>query len=165
MTFRHVLSAALLGLVGLAAPALAQTSCSGGGFVADAQVVPPAEIGAIASATQHAWDGGQRLVTVCDLLTEGANFHAEWSLFSGEVDAVHGGICVSLTATNGRIVYSCATPAATAAAFAAAPGTPGDVLRFEQWFDTAQAAPAVVPAPAPAPAPVPAPAPAPALTK
>lgn len=117
----------------LAAPAMAEPDCSGGGYAADALVVPATQIGDIASATQYAWDGGGRVVEVCNLLTEGADFFATWSLFSGEVDSVYPGICVSLTATNGVEWFSCAAPEVVASAFAAAPQTEAGIIRFETW--------------------------------
>lgn len=117
----------------MAAPAMAEPACSGGGYAADALVVPSDAIGEIAASTQYAWDGGSRVVEVCDLLTEGADFFATWSLFSGEVDPVYPGICVSLTSTDGVEWYSCQTSDAVAAAFAAAPQTEAGVLRFEEW--------------------------------
>ncbi len=121
----------------IAAPAMAELECSGGGYAADALVVPTDEIGDITSSTQYAWDGGNGLETVCNLLTEGADFFATWSLFSGEVDTSYPGICVSLTGTDGTEWYSCQTPDAVAAAFAAAPQTEAGVLRFADWSDTA----------------------------
>ncbi len=120
-------------LLCFAAPALAEPSCSGGGYVADAVISPLAEIGTIATATQYAWDGGGRLVNVCNLLTEGADFSATWSIFSGEVDAVYPGICVSLTNSAGVEWFSCQVPDAVTAAFTAPTGTDAAVLRFEAW--------------------------------
>lgn len=117
----------------LAAPALAEPECSGGGYAADALVVPATEIGAIEVSTQYAWDGGGRLVSVCNLLTEGGDFFATWSLFSGEVDAVYPGICVSLTNSTGAEWFSCAPADVVAAAFAAAPQTEEGIIRFETW--------------------------------
>lgn len=117
----------------LAAPAMAEPDCSGGGYAADALVVPIPEIGDIEVATQYAWDGGGRLVDVCNLLTEGADFFATWSLFSGEIDAAYPGICVSLTSTQGVEWFSCATGDVVAAAFAAAPQTEEGIIRFEAW--------------------------------
>ncbi len=116
---------------------MAEPSCSGGGYAADAVIVPIADIGQVGTATQYAWDGGGRLHNVCNLLTEGANFNATWSLFSGEVDSVYPGICVSLTNSAGVEWYSCQTPDAVALAFAAAPGTEAGILRFETWEPTA----------------------------
>ncbi|MBF9043314.1 hypothetical protein HKCCE4037_08250 [Rhodobacterales bacterium HKCCE4037] len=121
-----------LALVCLAAPAFAEPECSGGGYAADALVVPATEIGTVTSATQYAWDGGGRLVNVCNLLTD-SGFFATWSLFSGEVDANYPGICVSLTNDAGEEWYSCQTPDATTAAFDAAAGTDEAILRFEEW--------------------------------
>ncbi|MBY4894983.1 hypothetical protein KUL25_19670 [Rhodobacteraceae bacterium N5(2021)] len=117
----------------LAAPAMAEPDCSGGGYAADALVVPAPEIGDIETSTQYAWDGGGRLVEVCNLLTEGADFFATWSLFSGEIDAVYPGICVSLTNTQGVEWFSCAAADVVAAAFAAAPQTEAGIIRFEAW--------------------------------
>lgn len=117
----------------LAAPAMAEPDCSGGGYAADALVVPDPAIGDIDVATQYAWDGGGRIHDVCNLLTEGADFFATWSLFSGEVDMDYPGICVSLTSTQGVEWFSCQTPDAVAAAFAASPGTDANVLSFEVW--------------------------------
>lgn len=128
-----MLALALPLLAGLATPAAAQTSCSGGTYAGDALVVPDPEIGAITRATQYAWDGGGNLVEVCNLLTEGADFFATWSLFSGEVDLVHPGICVSLTTEAGEQWYSCQGGQAVAAAFGAAGGSEASVLRFEAW--------------------------------
>lgn len=121
----------------LAAPAMAEPSCSGGGYAADALIVPSDAIGAVASSTQYAWDGGGRIVVVCNLLTEGGDFFATWSLFSGEIDTSYPGICVSLTNTDGVEWYSCHTPEAVAAAFAAAPQTEAGILRFEGWSEEA----------------------------
>ena len=116
----------------LAAPAMAEPQCSGGGYAADAVVVPATEIGNVTVATQYAWDGGGRLVDVCNLLTD-SGFFATWSLFSGEVDASYPGICVSLTNDAGEEWFSCQTPEATTAAFAAVAGTEASILRFEEW--------------------------------
>ncbi|WP_224813815.1 hypothetical protein [Hasllibacter sp. MH4015] len=116
-----------------AAPAMAEPDCSGGGYAADALVVPADVIGSIETATQYAWDGGGRLVVVCNLLTEGADFFATWSLFSGEVDTNYPGICVSLTNDQGVEWYSCQTPEAVSVAFAAVAGTEDSILRFEDW--------------------------------
>ncbi len=127
------LPATLVTALLMAAPAMAEPACSGGGYAADALVVPIDEIGVIAGSTQYAWDGGGRLVEVCELLTEGADFFATWSLFSGEIDTSYPGICVSLTGATGTEWYSCQTPDAVAAAFAAAPQTEEGVLRFEAW--------------------------------
>ncbi|GAB5448744.1 hypothetical protein [Gymnodinialimonas sp.] len=121
----------------LAAPAMAEPDCSGGGYAADALVVPMPEIGEIEVSTQYAWDGGGRLVEVCNLLTEGGDFFATWSLFSGEIDAVYPGICVSLTSTQGVEWFSCATADVVAAAFAAAPQTEAGIIRFEDWLPQA----------------------------
>lgn len=112
---------------------MAMPGCSDGGYAADALVVPPAEIGDIASSNQYAWDGADDVVSVCELLTEGGDFFATWSIFSGEVDATHAGICVSLTSTLGVEWFSCASPDAVAAAFAAAPQTEEGIIRFETW--------------------------------
>lgn len=117
----------------LAGPAVAEPACSGGGYAADALVVPLDTIGDIESSTQYAWDGGSRIFEVCDLLTEGADFFATWSLFSGEIDTVYPGICVSLTNSGGVEWYSCARPDAVALAFAATAGTEDAILRFETW--------------------------------
>lgn len=118
------------------APALADTACSGGGYVADAVVIPAPEIGTVDVATQYAWDGGGRLHEVCNLLTD-SGFFATWSLFSGEVDRNYPGICVSLTNDQGIEWYSCQTPDAVTAAFAAPTGTDPAILRFEDWQPTA----------------------------
>lgn len=134
MSKRNILPAFALPLVlCLAAPAVAEPDCSGGGYAADALIVPLEEIGTISTATQYAWDGGARLHTVCNLLTEGSDFYATWSLFSGEVDSAYPGICVSLTSATGVEWYSCQTPEAVAVAFAAPEGTEAGVLRFEAW--------------------------------
>lgn len=117
----------------LAAPAMAEPACSGGGYAADALVVPLDTIGDIETSTQYAWDGGSRIFHVCNLLTEGADFFATWSLFSGEIDTVYPGICVSLTNTGGVEWFSCAPGDVVAAAFAAAPGTEEGIIRFEAW--------------------------------
>lgn len=117
----------------LAAPAMAEPECSGGGYAADALVVPTDEVGDIASSTQYAWDGGGRIVNVCNLLTEGADFFATWSLFSGEIDTAYPGICVSLTNASGVEWFSCAGGDIVAAAFAAAPQTEEGIIRFETW--------------------------------
>lgn len=117
----------------LAAPAMAEPDCSGGGYAADALVVPNDNIGEIETSTQYAWDGGSRVVNVCNLLTEGADFFATWSLFSGEVDTVYPGICVSLTNTAGVEWFSCADGDVVAAAFAAAPQTEEGIIRFDVW--------------------------------
>lgn len=117
----------------LAAPAMAEPTCSGGGYAADALVTPTAEVGVIESSTQYAWDGGGRLVNVCNLLTEGADFFATWSLFSGEIDAAHPGICVSLTNTAGDEWFSCVAGDIVAAAFAAPPQTEAGIIRFDVW--------------------------------
>ncbi|WP_341863889.1 hypothetical protein [Gymnodinialimonas sp. 57CJ19] len=117
----------------LAAPAMAEPDCSGGGYAADALVVPDAAIGEISVSTQYAWDGGSRLFEVCNLLTEGGDFFATWSLFSGEIDTAYPGICVSLTNTTGEEWFSCAEPDVVAAAFAAAPQTEEGIIRFDTW--------------------------------
>lgn len=116
----------------LAAPAMAEPQCSGGGYGADAVVVPTESIGNVTTATQYAWDGGGRLHEVCNLLTD-SGFFATWSLFTGEVDANYPGICVSLTNDAGEEWYSCQTPDATTAAFQAETGTDAAILRFEEW--------------------------------
>ncbi|MBL4627242.1 MAG: hypothetical protein JKY00_04275 [Roseicyclus sp.] len=116
-----------------AAPAMAEPDCSAGSYAADALIVPLPEIGDIDTSTQYAWDGGGRVVVVCDLLTEGGDFFATWSLFSGEVDAIYPGICVSLTSRGGVEWFSCQAPDAVDAAFAATPGTEAAILRFEAW--------------------------------
>ncbi|QXT39360.1 hypothetical protein [Gymnodinialimonas ceratoperidinii] len=121
----------------LAAPAMAEPECSGGGYAADALVEPSDAIGAISVSTQYAWDGGSRLVEVCNLLTEGGDFFATWSLFSGEVDEVYPGICVSLTNTSGVEWFSCAPANVVAAAFAAAPQTEEGIIHFVEWSDEA----------------------------
>ncbi|MEX3016535.1 hypothetical protein [Gymnodinialimonas hymeniacidonis] len=128
----RITPALTLAFVCLAAPAMAEPQCSGGGYVADAVVVPATEIGNVTVATQYAWDGGGRLVDVCNLLTD-SGFFATWSLFSGEVDAAYPGICVSLTNDAGEEWFSCQTPEATTAAFNATPGTEEAILRFEEW--------------------------------
>ena len=117
----------------LAAPAMAEPVCSGGGYAADALVVPNDQIGDIETSTQYAWDGGSRVVNVCNLLTEGADFFATWSLFSGEVDTAYPGICVSLTNTSGVEWFSCADGDVVAAAFAAAPQSEAGIIRFDTW--------------------------------
>lgn len=117
----------------LAAPAMAEPDCSGGSYAADALIVPIDEIGDIEVSTQYAWDGGSRLHEVCNLLTEGGDFFATWSLFSGEIDTSYPGICVSLTSAGGEEWYSCAAPDIVAAAFAADPGTEEGIIRFETW--------------------------------
>jgi hypothetical protein len=121
----------------LAAPAMAEPACSGGGYAADALVEPSDAIGEISVSTQYAWDGGSRLVEVCNLLTEGGDFFATWSLFSGEVDEVYPGICVSLTNTSGVEWFSCAPAEVVAAAFAAAPQTEEGIIHFDEWADEA----------------------------
>jgi hypothetical protein len=134
MLTRRLTPALTLVFACLAAPALAEPACSGGGYAADAIVVPADEIGEITVATQYAWDGGSRLFEVCNLLTDGG-FFATWSLFSGEVDADFPGICVSLTNAAGTEWFACQTPEATTAAYGAATGTDEAVLRFEIWDD------------------------------
>lgn len=127
------LPAALFGALLLATPAMAEPDCSGGGYAADALVVPLPEIGDVDVSTQYAWDGGGRIVVVCNLLTEGGDFFATWSLFSGEVDEVYPGICVSLTNASGVEWFSCARPDTVSTAFAAAQGTEDAIIRFEAW--------------------------------
>lgn len=117
----------------LAAPAMAEPDCSGGTYAADALVAPLAEIGAIEASAQYAWDGGGRIVKVCDLLTEGGDFFATWSLYSGEIDTVYPGICVSLTNASGAEWFSCAAPDIVAAAFVAPPRTEEGIIHFEAW--------------------------------
>ncbi len=117
----------------LAAPAMAEPVCSGGGYAADALVVPDPAIGTISVSTQYAWDGGGRLHEVCNLLTEGGDFFATWSLFSGEIDASYPGICVSLTNTDGVEWFSCKTPDAVTAAYDAEVGSESALLRFDAW--------------------------------
>ena len=134
MKIKHITPALALPFVlMMAAPAMAEPSCSGGGYAADALVQPSADIGEITTSTQYAWDGGGRLVDVCNLLTEGGDFFATWSLFSGEVDEVYPGICVSLTNTSGEEWFSCADGDVVAAAFAAAPQTEAGIIRFDEW--------------------------------
>lgn len=136
MNIKHIAPAIALPFALFAtAPAMAEPVCSGGGYAADALIVPSDQIGAIARSTQYAWDGGSRLLEVCNLLTEGGDFFATWSLFSGEVDTSYPGICVSLTNDTGVEWYSCQTPDAVAAAFAAAPQTEEGILRFEGWSE------------------------------
>lgn len=120
--------------VSLAASAAnAATNCSGGRHVADAQVVPPSRMGEALRATQYAWDGGERLVHVCNLFNNGGGFQTFWNLYSGEVDRNFGGICISLTGTNGQDWYSCATTAAVQRAFAAPIGSSASRLHFDDW--------------------------------
>lgn len=133
MTYRTLPALALPFALLLSAPAFAQPACSGGGYAADASIVPTDEVGTITLARQYAWDGGEELVDVCNLLTEGGDFLATWSLFSGEVDATHPGICVSLTNADGTEWFSCQTPDAVALAFAAQTATEASVLRFDTW--------------------------------
>ena len=120
-------------LIVLSTPAWADPVCSGGGYAADALVVPTDEMGALQTARQYAWDGGSGLAEVCELLSDGGDFFATWSLFSGEVDAEYGGICVSLVTVSGAEWYSCRTPDEVAAAFDAAPGTAANTLQFAVW--------------------------------
>jgi hypothetical protein len=136
MRIPPALALSLPAILLLAAPALAEPACSGGGYAADALIVPDPVIGTIDSATQYAWDGGSRLHNVCNLLTEGGDFFATWSLFSGEVDPVYPGICVSLTNSQGVEWFSCQDAAAVTAAFAAQTGTEAAILRFETWQPT-----------------------------
>lgn len=121
----------------LAAPAVAEPDCSEGSYAADALVVPIPEIGDISAASQYAWDGGGRLISVCNLTTQGGDFFATWSLFSGEVDAVYPGICVSLTNAAGVEWYSCAAGDVVTAAFTAASETEEGIIRFETWVSEA----------------------------
>lgn len=117
----------------LSAPAIAEPACSGGGYAADALIVPLPEIGDVERSTQYAWDGGGRVFEVCNLLTEGGDFYATWSLYSGEIDTVYPGICVSLTNSAGVEWFSCVAPDITAAAFAAEPGAEEGIISFEAW--------------------------------
>ena len=121
----------------LSLPAAAEPVCSAGVYAADAFVIPDDAMTSLESARQHAWDGGSGLVGVCELLGAGGDFFATWSLFSGEVDAEFGGICVTLTTGDGTEWYSCRTPEEVATAFEAAPQTEGNVLQFNEWSDSA----------------------------
>lgn len=111
----------------------AATDCASGSHVADAQVVPAASIGAVLRATQFAWDGGNRIVHVCDLNAEDGDFLSYWSLYSREVDGAFNGICIQLTGTDGRDWYSCATEQAVARAFASPIGSTASRLHFDEW--------------------------------
>ena len=116
-----------------ASPVIAATSCATGRHIADAQVVPSASIGRILRATQFAWDGGNRLVNVCDLTPERGDFVGYWPLFSGEVDRTFAGICIQLTGTDGRAWYSCATAQAVQRAIDAPIGATASRLHFDGW--------------------------------
>ncbi|MEJ6392495.1 hypothetical protein V8J82_04455 [Gymnodinialimonas sp. 2305UL16-5] len=119
----------------MGAPASATTSCSAGQYAADALVVPLEDFGTITEAVQLAWDGVDSITPVCDLLTD-TDFHNTWSLFSGEVDEDHPGICIVLMNEAGEEWVSCQTPTAVNAAFAAEPGDDAAILVFETWEES-----------------------------
>ena len=130
---RHALAPApALALCLLSAPALAQPACSAGEGVAEAYLDLP-QMEQIEVVTQFAWDGEASLVDVCNLLSSTGSFGEYWVLYSGEIDATHGGICILLQGNAGTEMYSCATPAAVARAYEAAPGTEGFILHFDAW--------------------------------
>lgn len=118
----------------IAGPALA-LGCSEGTHFADAEVHPAKTLGTITTATQYAWDGRSDIVRTCNLTSDSGVLEGTWNLFSGEIEAAHGGVCIALTNQDGRSWYSCATPARVAQAGAARRDTPEFILQFREWRD------------------------------
>ncbi|MBF9029129.1 hypothetical protein HKCCE3408_01860 [Rhodobacterales bacterium HKCCE3408] len=125
-----ILAAALSALPVMAAAA---TNCSSGAHVADARLVSSANIGPVGRATQFAWDGGNRIVHVCNLDPNAYDFQGTWSVYAGEIDAEFPDICIALEGIGGVAHYSCAGPERVAQAFAAPLGSGPSTLIFSQW--------------------------------
>lgn len=118
----------------LAGPALG-LGCSEGTHFADALVTPSKTMSNITTATQYAWDGRTGVVRTCNLTAENGPLQGTWQLFSGEIDAAHGGVCIELTSSDGRSFFSCVTPALVARASAARRESPDFTLQFRDWRD------------------------------
>ena len=119
----------------IAGPALA-LGCSEGTHFADAVVRPAKTMGTITTATQYAWDGRTDIVRTCNLTSETGALEGTWNLFSGEIEAAHGGVCIALTNQDGRSWYSCVAPARVAQAAAARREAPEFTLQFREWQDS-----------------------------
>lgn len=115
-----------------AGPALA-LGCSEGTHFADAEVHPARDMTNLTTATQYAWDGGTGVVRTCNLTTSSGALEGVWNLFSGEIDAAHGGVCIALTSSDGRSWYSCVAPALVAQAGRANHNSPEFTLQFSDW--------------------------------
>ena len=123
---------ATLLLFAIAPAALAQPRCAAGRDAAGARIQLPSGSNAVTSLVQFAWDGGARIVEVCNL-TGNATSLATWRLYSGEVDAAYPGICVGVSYAGGAMQYSCASPRTVSTAFNAPNDMPNSVLRFQSW--------------------------------
>lgn len=131
---------AIIGLVAslLAPAAQAQPTCAGGNPVASARLSLPVPMRDVTSLIQYAWDGANGIVNVCDL-TGGTSSLGYWDLYSGEVDARFGGICIGVTARNGQTLYSCAAPRSVRIAFGAPRTQRASEIRFNTWHASVRA--------------------------
>ncbi|MCW1932182.1 hypothetical protein [Pararhodobacter zhoushanensis] len=108
--------------------------CSGGRYIADAEVAPTAAMGRIMRATQFAWDGGSRIMFACNLTNGGSrDFEQYWNIYAREFSAEFAGLCLMLTGVDGRAWYSCATATAVERARNATRGSRDFSLRFSEW--------------------------------
>lgn len=126
-----------LAVMTLAPMAHAQATCSGGSAVATARLSLPVAMRDVAQVVQYAWDEGNGLTAVCDL-TGGTSNLGYWTLFSGEVDSRHPGICIGITLRDGSSRYSCATARQVRIAYGAPTSSRASEIRFRTWHASAR---------------------------